>query len=94
MYVVADGFSCKRCNGTTQETDLAADLVVHGETYGCIKRFYYVGETLDGYVETDLASTASIRIRLIKIRELLSFLTSRAPPIEMKGRVVCQLCQK
>ena len=30
---VANGFRCKRCDGTIQETDLAGDLVVDGETY-------------------------------------------------------------
>ena len=36
---VADGFRCRRCDGTIQEVDLADDLMVYGETYECVKRF-------------------------------------------------------
>ena len=35
----------------------------------------------------DLAATTRIRNGWMKFRELLPFLTSRAPPLEMKGRV-------
>ena len=38
------------------------------------------------YVD-DLVTTARIRNGWMKFRELLPFLTSRAPPLEMKGRV-------
>ena len=38
-------------------------------------------------VEADLAATARIRNGWMTFRELLPFLTSRAPPLEMKGRV-------
>ena len=31
-----------------QEADLAGDLVVDGETYGWVKSFCYLGDTLDG----------------------------------------------
>ena len=39
---VVDGFSCKRCDGTIQEVDLAEDLMVDGQTYECVKRFFYL----------------------------------------------------
>ena len=42
---VADGFRCRRCDGTIQETDLAQDLKVDGETYECVKSFCYLGDT-------------------------------------------------
>ena len=45
---VADGFRCRRCEGTIQEVDLAEDLMVDGETYECVKSFCYLGDTLDG----------------------------------------------
>ena len=32
MSRVADGFRCRRCDGTIQEVDLAEDLMVDGET--------------------------------------------------------------
>ena len=40
LSLVADGFRCKRCDGTIQEVDLAGDLVVDRETYGCVKIFF------------------------------------------------------
>ena len=47
----------------------------------------YLGDTLYGDGEANLGATARIRKVWMKFRELLSFLTSRAPPLEMKGRV-------
>ena len=38
---VADGFRCRRCDGTIQEVDLAKDLMVDGETYECVRSFCY-----------------------------------------------------
>ena len=91
---VADGFRCRRCDGTIQEVDLAEDLMVDGETYECVKSFFYLGDTLDGDGGADLAATARIRNGWMKFRELLPFLTSRAPPIGDERSSVCQLCQK
>ena len=51
------------------------------------KELCYLGDTLDGDGGVDLAATARIRNGWTKFRELLPFLTSRAPPLEMKGRV-------
>ena len=84
---VADGFRCRRCDRIIQEVDLAEDLMVDGETYECVKSFCYLGDTLDGDDGADLAATARIRNGWIKFRELLPILTSRAPPLEMKGQV-------
>ena len=61
------------------------DLMVDGETYECVKSFCYLGDTLDGDGGADLAATARIRNGWMKFRELWPFLTSRAPPLEMKG---------
>ena len=52
---IADGFRCKRCDGTIQEVDLAEDLMVDGETYECVKSFCYLGDTPDGDGGADLA---------------------------------------
>ena len=93
---VADGFRCIRCDGTIQEVDLAEDLMVDGETYECVKSFCYLGDTLDGDGGADLAATARMGNGWMKFRELLPFLTSRAPPppIGDERLSVCQLCQK
>ena len=37
VSLVSNGFRCKRCEGTLQETDLDGDLVVDRETYGCVE---------------------------------------------------------
>ena len=64
------------------------------EGYECIKSFCYLGDNLDGDGGADLAATARNRNGWMKFREHLRFLTFRAPPLEMKGSSVCQLCQK
>ena len=84
---VSDGFMCMRCDGTIQEADLANDLMLDGEPYECAKSFCYLGDTLDGDDGADLAATARIQNGWMKFRELFLFLTSRTPPLEMKGRV-------
>ena len=84
---VADGFRCRRCDGTIQEADLDEHLMVDGETYACVKSFCYLGDTLDGDGGANLAATARIKNGSMKFRELLPFLTSSAPPLEMRGRM-------
>ena len=61
------------------------------ETYGCVKNFCYLGDTFDGDGGADLATTARIRNGWMKYRELLPFLTSRAPLLTMNRRV-CASC--
>ena len=82
LSLVVDGFRCNQFDGTIQKSDLAKDLVVDGETYGC-----YMEDYLDRDGGADLAAIARIRNGWMKFRELFRFLTSRAPPLEMKGRV-------
>ena len=61
LSLVVDSFRCEQCDITIQEADLAEDLVVDGETYGCVKSFCYLGDILDGYGGADLADTNRIR---------------------------------
>ena len=58
---VADGFRCRRCDGTFQEAVLAEDRMVNGETYECEKSFCYLEDTLDGDGGVYLTTTARIR---------------------------------
>ena len=82
------GFSCKQCDGTIQEANLAEDLVVDGETYGCVMSSCYLGDTSDGDGGVDISASTRIRNGWMKFRQLLPFLTSGAPPpLEMKCRV-------
>ena len=62
-----------RYDGTNQEDDLAADLMVDGETYGCVKSFCYLGDTHDGYGGADLAATPRIRNGWMRFREICHF---------------------
>ena len=55
---VADSFRCRRCDGTIEEAELAEDLMVDGETYGCVKSFCYLGDILG---RTNLVVTVRIR---------------------------------
>ena len=41
-----------------QQANLAEYLMVNGETYGCVKSFCYLVDTLDGDGGADLAATA------------------------------------
>ena len=61
---VADGFRCRRCDGTIREADLAEYLMVDGETYGCVKSFYYLGDTLDGDGGSGLAAVARLSVHV------------------------------
>ena len=51
------------------------------------KELFYLWYTLDGDDSVILASAARIRNGWMKFREILPFLTSRAPPLDMKDRV-------
>ena len=81
--------------GAIQEVDLAEDLMVDGKTYECVKRFCYLGDTLDGDGGADLAATATIRNgwmdevpRAFAISDIQNF------PVGDERSSVCQLCQK
>ena len=58
-----------------------------------VKSFSYLGDILDGDGGADLAAIARIRNGWMKFRGVLPFLTSRAPPLEMKGRVYARYVQ-
>ena len=83
---ISNGFRCRRCDGTIQEYALGEDLMVEGETYGCLKPFCYLGDTFDGN-GAYLAATSGIKNGWMKFRELLPFLTSRVHRLEMKAQV-------
>ena len=87
LSLVADGFRCKQCDGTIQDADLAGDLVVDGDTHECVKSFCYLGDTLDEDGGADLTDPAIIINGWMNCRELMPFLISKAPPLEMKGRI-------
>ena len=67
------GQRCWRCDGTTQEAVLAEDLIVDGGTYGFVKSFCYLGDTLDGDGGGGLATISKIKNGWMKFRELCHF---------------------
>ena len=46
---------CNCCDSTTQDADLTEDLLLYGETFGCVKIVYYLGDIFGGAY---LATTA------------------------------------
>ena len=54
----------------------AEDLLVDGETYECVKSFWYLGDTLDGDGGADLTATARIRNGWMKGRVYASCVRS------------------
>ena len=75
----------KRCSGVRGDLLKVADGFRCKRCAGTIQED--LGDTLDGDGGVDLAATARIINEWMKIRELFPFLTSRAPTLEMKGRV-------
>ena len=61
VSLVVDGFRFKRCDSTLKEDNLAEDLVVDEETYGCVKSFCYPRNTFNGVGGVVLAATARNR---------------------------------
>ena len=51
------------------------------------RAFFIWGDTLDGDGEAGFAATDRIRNGWMRFRDIFPFLTSRALPLEMKGRV-------
>ena len=84
FLLLVDGFRCKRCDSTIQEADLVEDLVVDGEMYGCVKSFSYLVYPLDADGGPDLGETARIICEWMRFQELLPFVTSSAPRLDIK----------
>ena len=84
LSLVVDGLSCKRCDSTIQESDLAKDLVMDGETYGSV-----ICETL-----------LMDMVERILLQQLESKCMKKVPReyvisgIQSSPSGVCQLCQK
>ena len=70
LLLVVDGFRYKQCDGTIQEADLAEDLVKDGETYGSVKSFCFLGDSLGGDGGVDLSATARNRNGWMKFRDI------------------------
>ena len=94
MSLVDDGFSCKRCDGTIQESDLAGDLVGDGETYRCVKSCSYQEDTLDGDGGADLAATARIKKWMDEVLGGFAISDIQSSPARDDRSCVCPLCQK
>ena len=72
-------------------------ILEFGDTVGmvvCNTFFKKEGSKLITYQSGDNRSMIDYLMVRIKFREFLPFLTSRAAPLEMKGRVYASCCQK
>ena len=89
LSAASDTFQCKRCRGEVPQSDTAEQegLVVGGETYEVVDSFCYLGDMLNADGGVDLAVTTRVRSGWKKFRELMPFLTSKAPSLKMKGQV-------
>ena len=92
MSQVADGFRCRRCNGTIQEVDLAEDLIVDGETYECVNSFCYLGDTLDA--DGGSCCYSSNQKWMDEVPRDFAISDIQSSPIGNERLSVCQLCQK
>ena len=54
----------------TLDIGLGENLMLDGETYGCVKSFCYLGDTHDGDGGVDLAATCRIIIGWIRFRDV------------------------
>ena len=69
------------------DDDLKDGLVAAGETYEKVDSFCYLGDMLSAEGGVDAAVTTRVRSAWKKFRELVPFLTSKAPSLKMKGQV-------
>ena len=87
LLTVSATFTCRRCRGLIPEREVEENLVVGGDTYEVVDTFCYLGDTLGSGGGVDAAVTARVRRGWQKFKELLPFLTSKAPSLKMKGKV-------
>ena len=89
LLAACDTFQCKRCRGEVPQAGPAEQegLVVDGEAYEAVDSFCYLGDMLNADGGVDLAVTTRVRGGWRKFRELMPFLTSKAPSLRMKGQV-------
>ena len=64
------------------------------ETYGCVKSFCYLEDTLDGDGGADLAATARIINGWMKFRKAFVISDIQNSPAGDERSSVCLLCQK
>lgn len=89
LTAASQTFVCRRCRGQVPQQDTAdlEGITIDGDTYEPVNTFCYLGDTLDANGGADAAITARIRSGWKKFRELSPFLTSKAPPLKLKGVV-------
>ena len=58
-----------------------------GGTYGSVKSICNLVDTLDGDGVADIAATVRLRKGMLQSREIMQFLTSIAPTLDMEERV-------
>ena len=73
--------------GKSKKPDLAGDLVVDGEMYGCVKSFCYLGYTLDGMVDRILL----LQLESEWMKRAFAISDIQSTPARYERSSVCQL---
>ena len=90
LQAASKTFICKRCQGMVSQRDtsgLANGLELQGRKFEAVDKFCYLGDMLAARGGETAAVTARIQSAWKKFRELSPFLTSRATPLKVKGKV-------
>ena len=88
LAAAARSFVCKTClNPSSPGSPNNDQFVVHDQEFESVQSFCYLGDTLSASGGSDLAVTTRVRCAWKKFHELAAFLTSRATPLKIKGRV-------
>ena len=65
--------------------------MVDGETYGCVKSFCYLGDTLVEFVERILLS--QLELEMDEVPGAFTISDIQSSPVKDERLSVCQLCQ-
>ena len=88
LAAVTLSFVCKTCLSPISSSSSTNDrFVVLGQEFEKVQSFCYLGDTLSASGGSDLAVTTRVRCAWKKFHELAAFLTSRATPFKIKGKV-------
>ena len=90
LQAASKTFICKRCQGLVPQRDtsgIAKGLELQGRKFEAVDKFCYLGDMLAARGGETAAVTARIQSAWKKFRELSPFLTSRATPLKVKGKV-------
>ena len=89
LIAASGSFKCKRCSGAMPAVSrsLMKDMTLERGNCESVSRFCYLGDMLERGGGSQAAVTARIQSGWKKFHDLSAFLTSRATPYWMKGKI-------